>query len=407
MTRFYSLYLGSKTVKPSSPNLKIKLLNILSKSSVAASIFPFFIQVLFDALFSATTTIKLQQAGMGFCRWVSSNTDPKSLLNVAAVLVSGILKFIKTCTDEHMSGFGYEAIGSIIKRIPDYFKNDLELFKTLVEALNKEPKNVKVSVQEALGMLANALNPSEELLDLLFGLVLNSTDSVSKLVAAKFTHVFPFSDAGSRVICIIASPYTKEESAKGLTFPPYSDDYISKIPNLDSLVSIISLHYLAKGRDESLGLAIEFIRCVILVSADSKPALEMIQQADEYKTEMFFNSKFRNSYRDYLKSNHLALDGYIQLIQHALLVEKTLLEASTCFAELLSFAPTSLSKQYVSKLDTLIPFITNFKPEIRVTMCRVLATIATSNLNETTETFTKLANVFINHVKDPRHVFFY
>jgi len=108
--------------KEASLAVKGRILIFLQKSIKASNQFPSFLQVIFDCLYGQTTTKKLKQAGMGFAHWVCRMAEQQTLIPVAPVLLSGLLKLIKEeppsldLVDENIRGFNFVAISTLCKR---------------------------------------------------------------------------------------------------------------------------------------------------------------------------------------------------------------------------------------------------------------------------------------------------
>lgn len=210
------------------------------------------LQVCFDALYGEESNAKTRGAGMSFVQWIArmvkmnnilfiyfNQTDISKLQPISNVLLSGLLKYINESTttgidaEDTLRAFAYESIALLSKRVPKSVSSDVGVLRQFFDALYGENRNVRVSVQDALGVMVDAYAGSDikgEVEEVLLKAI-EKPDSACRYVSAKFARgIFPFSHPTARYICLVATGETKleirEEARLGLKFPDfvYEDD---------------------------------------------------------------------------------------------------------------------------------------------------------------------------------------
>lgn len=123
----------------------------------------------------------------------------------------------------------YETLGSILQSAPIIFINDWSYISFLLDAMEKEDSEVKVSIQNVLSSLSSHLNEISDsnkaaLQEMArdYFLRLSSSFAMGKYILLKYMILaFPFSDSFARMLCVVGtarenSPEILEESNKGL-----------------------------------------------------------------------------------------------------------------------------------------------------------------------------------------------
>lgn len=123
----------------------------------------------------------------------------------------------------------YETLGSILQSAPTIFVNDWSYILFLLEAIDHEDSEVKVSIQNILSGLSSHLNEISDSNKLAlremareYFLKPYSHSGMGKYILVKYMNLaFPFDDAFSRMLCIVGTgkengPEILEESNKGL-----------------------------------------------------------------------------------------------------------------------------------------------------------------------------------------------
>ncbi|KAI9007097.1 proteasome stabiliser-domain-containing protein [Gaertneriomyces semiglobifer] len=415
----FRLYLGDvqnvtdkSAARPAaSVGLKVKLLHYLSKSATAASTLPQCIQVIFDSLYGVTTP-RLRSAGMGFVQWVVRQANPAILSPVAAILLSGLSKFIKENEGirpetEALKGWAYESAGVLIKRIPALF--DMGLLKQFFDALSNESRNVKVSIQSALGDMMEPCRQSlsaSDKLDDAEALLLEQLDKEvhSRYIALKYGNVlFPDTYITSKWMCLYLTGdekiEVKEEAKRGLRFPPSSGQdnqaYLKQLPSFESMSKFLlqkfrapvpagvasrpGLKWMGGMTTETYTQAILYLRRLMIVHAtpDAINTDSLIFDSDGW--EEIETRETRKAIKDHLKA--VWIDDQEHLKAYMLLIENGLRHKSTdaplqlvcacSLLELVQLCP-GFSEDYHQNVTWLQTLLSSLRAETRSAIGNVI-----------------------------------
>ena len=234
----FRLFLGSSAdvpaasrILPASPAVKLKVMNLLTRSMAAADAFPKNIETVKMCLYDVTSTTRLKAYGMQFMVWMLSHATNEELFAFAPSLMTGMLEILDSRADgssegdqsvtfaqETLRGFCYQALSQLTVRDKSSVNKDVLLAERIFEALEKEPDGVKSYVQEAARTLISAYRESPStyvqtrLEELIVGALEDKENKAKRLVGAQWANdMFPFSHVPSRYACIIASGDAKHE----------------------------------------------------------------------------------------------------------------------------------------------------------------------------------------------------
>ncbi|KAJ3137196.1 hypothetical protein HK100_000877 [Physocladia obscura] len=448
----YRLYQGSTIAgqnpndirKPGNNTVKVKVLGILSRSVVAANIFPGLLQVSFDALYGESTNGRLRSAGMGFVQWIARMAENDKIRPVAPILLSGMLKMIEETGDggsqagekeaESLRGFAYDIVGLLSKRAPELFKNDLTILKDFFKAVSRETRNVRVSVQDALSTMINAYKDAandEEKRVIIEEILLENiekSEHQARYAAVKYANsLFPFSSPLARYLNLVASAdqklEVKEEARRGLQFPTPAgnnsaksiSEFQAQIPSLKDMAIFLQkmerkprinarapgVKYIGSITAESYSHSLEFLRKIMIALADPGKKIDglfgIMGAADDDSVGRIADLDTRAKVREYLRIAWGAMDigessddiggiqKFLELVERALKSDEVdaILQstASACLVELVSLCPSSLAESYREKAAWIREFTTSVKTETRLCMARVLGIVSTSELS--------------------------
>jgi hypothetical protein len=159
-----------------------------------------------------------------------------------------------------------------------------------------------------------------------------------------------------------------EEYRKEL--PQLNDIVLKLSEKLDSTTGLAAtqpgIKYIGSLTTESWTRAIEFLRRLMLVTSDPKEGYKIVREADVFGGEAVneaggieLTGSMRISMQKHLVgskagSGWLGVEGYLNLLERGLLAPESdaLLQAmaSSCLKELISLSPSSLCRDYYSKL---------------------------------------------------------
>jgi len=450
VNELYKLYQGTQNNKikevdirkPASSNLKLKILNYLEKSRCAANTSPNFIQVCFDSLYGADTNIKLKKSGMIFTQWIARMTDTKILSAVGPVLLTGFNKYIdehkfeRGVDQEGLLCYAYETIGLLAERLPELITKDINIIEKLFELLPQESPNVKPSVKNCLVSICESLSKVERgdaINSFIEGILFNNiakTEYYITYCEIKYcTTLFPFSHALSRYLCFMGSGNSRLEirelSKAGLSFVNNQND----LPSFKEIMDLINTQILSKIKRnefnvpfegqkiteiipyinaESYCAMLEFIRSLIIVTADPKVQIDELGKVTEetIMTKETSNKikallkTYWNDTKNYSNKNESPVNLYFTLLEMLLNIDlgnpMVHAIASACLFELVCFSPSELLANYHDKIAWIESFIYSLKMETRNSMSHILGIVATENADKDNTTVVNLLMKFLN-----------
>ncbi|XP_057515552.1 uncharacterized protein LOC130797079 [Amaranthus tricolor] len=203
-------------VVPASYPLKTRLMSVFCRSIAAANSFPSTLQCIFACIYGNGTTPRLKQSGMEFAFWVLKHAKMDQLKLMGPLILSGILKSLDGTNNREADAisretrtFAYQAIGMLAQRMPQLFRDKIDMAVRLFDALKSESQFLRLVIQEATSSLAIAYKgaPPSILKDL--GQLLLDNSQVDKsevrFCAVRWaTSLFDLQHCPSRFLCMIA-----------------------------------------------------------------------------------------------------------------------------------------------------------------------------------------------------------
>ncbi|KAL1347958.1 uncharacterized protein [Arachis hypogaea] len=219
-------------VSPASPALKAKLMSIFCRSIAAANSFPSALQCIFCCIYGNDTTSRLKQLGMEFTVWVFKHAKIDQLKLMGPVILSGIMKSLDNYSSSEADAsarevktYAFQAIGLLAQRMPNLFREKIDMAAHLFHALKAESQSLRHVVQEATISLAAAYKGApiaviRDLETLLLNNYQMEESEVRFCVVRWATSLFDFEHCPSRYICMLGASDTKldirEMSLEGL-----------------------------------------------------------------------------------------------------------------------------------------------------------------------------------------------
>ncbi|KAL9458549.1 hypothetical protein AB3S75_007422 [Citrus x aurantiifolia] len=235
-------------VNPGNAALKTKLMSIFCRSITAANSFPATLQCIFGCMYGTDTTIRLKQLGMEFTVWVFKHANLDQLKLMGPVILNGILKLLdgysysdSDSVARDTKSFAFQAIGLLAQRLPQLFRDKIEMAVRLFDALKLEASSLRLVIQEATTSLATAYKGAQtavliELEKLLLH-NFNAEQSEVRFCAVRWaTSLFDLQHCPSRFICMLGAADPKldirEMALEGL-FPAKDEGrLISQNPDI-------------------------------------------------------------------------------------------------------------------------------------------------------------------------------
>ncbi|KAM3287700.1 proteasome adapter and scaffold protein ECM29 isoform X1 [Capsicum chacoense] len=204
-------------VSPGNPSLRAKLMSIFCRSITAANSFPLTLQCIFGCIYGSNTTSRLKQLGMEFTVWVFKHGTMDQLRLMGPVILTGILKsldgFSASESDvvaRETKAFAFQAIGLLAKRMPQLFRDKVDVASRLFYSLQSEAQFLRLTIQEATNSLAFAYKGApQNVLNDLEALLLRSSqvaESEVRFCAVRWaTLLFDMQHCPSRFICMLGA----------------------------------------------------------------------------------------------------------------------------------------------------------------------------------------------------------
>ncbi|KZV44445.1 hypothetical protein F511_19346 [Dorcoceras hygrometricum] len=328
------------------------------------------------------TTSRLKQLGMEFTVWVFKHAKIEQLKLMGPVILTGILKTLDNfpllnsdATVRDTRSFCFQAIGMLAQRMPQLFRDKIDVAIRLFDALKLEAQN-RLIVQEATNSLAVAYQgaPSKVLKDVELLLLQNSQveQSEVRFCAVRWaTSLFDLKHCPSKYICMLASADSKmdirEMALEGL-FPgeeqrkTVSQNMSTEYPKLSDMLAYILEQQPAILNSNGLG-DVKLIFPSKTYLATIKFLLKCFE-GEITRADLVEDSEFLHSVERLclLLENAMVNEGSVEL--HA--------TASKAIITLGSKFPQMIAHHYSRKVPWLKQFWSHLDYETREAMGRLL-----------------------------------
>ncbi|XP_062082273.1 uncharacterized protein LOC133788708 [Humulus lupulus] len=204
-------------VTPGNHTLKVKLMSTFCRSITAANSFPPTLQCIFGCIYGNDTTSRLKQLGMEFTVWVFKHSQMNQLKLMGPVILNAILKSLDSysnmesdATARDTKTFAYQAISLLAQRMPQLFRDKIDMAVRLFGALKVEAQSLRFIIQEATISLSSTYKgaPTTVSKDLETLLLKSSQEEQSEVryCAVRWaTSLFDSQHCPSRFICMLGA----------------------------------------------------------------------------------------------------------------------------------------------------------------------------------------------------------
>ncbi|XP_051141908.1 uncharacterized protein LOC127258894 isoform X2 [Andrographis paniculata] len=207
-------------VNPGNLALRVRLMSTFLRSIAAANSFPSTLQCIFGCIFGNDASARLKQLGMEFAVWVFKHARMDQLKLMAPIILTGILRMLDNFSlgsdtvARATRSFCFQAIGLLAQRMPQLFRDKIDVAVRLFDALKFEEQYIRPTIQEATNSLAVAYKdaPSEVLKNVELLLLQNSQveQSEVRFCAVRWaTILFSLKHCPSRFICMLGAADSK------------------------------------------------------------------------------------------------------------------------------------------------------------------------------------------------------
>ncbi|CAA7406117.1 unnamed protein product [Spirodela intermedia] len=264
ISRLFFLFNGSAGVEnvpnelkvtPGSPTLRTRLMSIFCRSVAAANTFPSTLQCIFGCIYGSATTSRLKQLGMEFTVWVFKHAVMDQLKLMGPVILSGILRSLDGYSNTEpellsrdVRSFAFQAIGLLANRMPQLFRDKIDVALRLFNALKLEDQSLRLTIQEATNSLAMAYKGASsavlnEVETLLFENCQVDQGEVRFCAVRWATSLFNLQHCPTRYICMLAVADSKmdirEMAMEGLSLKDQGERVSCDYPALRDMLDHI------------------------------------------------------------------------------------------------------------------------------------------------------------------------
>lgn len=227
VSKLYSIFLGTTMTKnqiqpelqktPANTRIRLKIFPCFLKSEEASMTIPSSVQVIFESIYGENTNMKLKTMALQFVHFMCTKCSQERLNLVATVIMSGMLKLVTESNEEpQIKSMAYVAVGMLATKLPNLVTKNIAMVQTFFDALTKEVKDVRISIQESLSLLAKAFCSMDQNTQCLMeSLISTSIENPEPQVRQMALHyaatIFPPDHIPSRFILLLAAGDSNEE----------------------------------------------------------------------------------------------------------------------------------------------------------------------------------------------------
>ncbi|KAB2615279.1 proteasome-associated protein ECM29-like protein [Pyrus ussuriensis x Pyrus communis] len=371
-------------ITPANPALKAKLISIFCRSITAANSFPATLQCIFGCIYGSDTTSRLKQLGMEFTVWVFKHSKIDQLKLMGPVILSGILKSLDTVSSSESDAtvrdsktFAYQAIGLLAQRMPQLFRDKIDMAVRLFDALKVEAQHFRLSIQEATNSLATAYKgaPSTVLKDLEMLLLKNAQEEQSEVrfcVIRWATSLFDLQHCPSRFICMLGAADTKldirEMALEGLLLVKDDGQIMSQKQELHYPKLGVMLDYILRQQPNLLDSSEMREQKLHFPSKTYLVMIQFLLKCFDSELEQDSSIKGSTDFQSSVKAlcllleHAMAFEGSIELHARA---SKALIAIGSCMPEL-------IASTYAQKVSWLRQLLSHVDLDTREAAARLL-----------------------------------
>ncbi|KAK4773586.1 hypothetical protein SAY87_028605 [Trapa incisa] len=378
-------------INPSNSALRVKLMSVFCRSITAANSFPSSLQCIFGCMYGSGTTTRLKQFGMEFTVWVFKHAKLDQLKLMGPVILNSILKSLDgysgnetDMTSRDTKSFAFQAIGLLAKRMPQLFREKIDMAARLFNSMKMESQTIRFTIQEATISLSAAYKgaPASVLNDLESLLLKNSQEEQNEVrfCAVRWaTSLFDLQHCPSRFICMLGAADTKldvrEMALEGL-FPlkdegqTLNSDSHQIYPKLGAMLDYILIQQpklVESTETRGQGLVFPSETYIAMI----KFLLKCFESEMEHNSSRKESSEFKTS-----------VQNMCLLLEHAMAIEGSIELHATSSKALLSVGsnmPDVIASHYATKISWLKQLLSHTDLDTRESAARILG-IASSAL---------------------------
>ncbi|KAI3814371.1 hypothetical protein L1987_19124 [Smallanthus sonchifolius] len=371
-------------VNPGNPSLRVRLMSVFCRSVTAANSFPSTLQCIFGCIYGNGTTSRLKQLGMEFTVWVFKHAKIDQLKLMGPVILGGVLKSLDGYTGSESDSvaketktFAFQAIGLLAKRLPQLFRDKIDMAVRLFNALKLESPSIRLIVQEATNSLSVAYKDAPiTVLNDLESLLLENfqvEQGEVRFCAVRWaTTLFDSQHCPSRFICMLGAADTKldirEMALEGLFLGKDQGRSTSENINLKHPKLIDMLNYIVKQQPQLLESSEIREERLLFPSQTYVAAIRFLLQCFEADVEQ---NKTTERTPEFVSS----LGNMCLLLEHAMSYEGSVdlhATASKTLIKIGSHFPEMLASRYAVRVPWLMQLLAHVDLDTRECTARLL-----------------------------------
>ncbi|KAK9476373.1 proteasome stabiliser-domain-containing protein [Lipomyces japonicus] len=426
--QLYKFYLGDAIAPPVKHQLRTKILQLLSKSAIAANTSPQILQAIQQGLKSGFAKERL--ASIELVHWTAKIASTETLSPLADGLVKNLTDWIKNMgwplpfssntQEQNLRGFAYEAIGLLGKRVPSIIEKNFNIISFLFQSLKED--RLKNSVHEALSTLIPILyqlSPENlgKLRELLLEQMKLGTDFPNnQFLALRYAiSALPFSDSTARYICILGLDSSNRadifaEAKKGLhpfwfrkihrpDFGIKDENLVGPeydFPDFEDLLNTVTDNWrLSAGEtvegkfgnipDSNVIQTLKFLRQVLLMkSLAEDSSISIIDEGWTHKLDdaIIYHSEIRRNVTALLEKWHVegqCLSRYLNLLFDSFSTQRPgLVATGELWIEFIGLSPPGLVDSWTAKINSLEALSIVHNTETRLIAARAIGIIGSA-----------------------------
>ncbi|KAJ8543860.1 hypothetical protein K7X08_025478 [Anisodus acutangulus] len=370
-------------VSPGNPSLRAKLMSIFCRSITAANSFPLTLQCIFGCIYGSNTTSRLKQLGMEFTVWVFKHGAMDQLRLMGPVILTGILKSLdgysaseSDVVARDTKAFAFQAIGLLAKRMPQLFRDKVDVASRLFDALQSESQFLRLTIQEATNSLAFAYKDApQNVLNDLEALLLRSSqveEGEVRFCAMRWsTLLFDMQHCPSRFICMLGAADPKldirEIALEGLFPDEDQRKAVSKSLNLKYPKLSDMLDYIIQQQPAVLDSASVGGSKLLFPSKSYVAMIKFLLRC--FEADMKQNNLVEGAH--FLA----AVEKLCLLLEHAMAYEGSVdlhANASKALISVGSYMPRVIASRYVDKVAWMKQFLGHIDFDTRESISRLI-----------------------------------
>ncbi|XP_052776475.1 LOW QUALITY PROTEIN: proteasome adapter and scaffold protein ECM29-like [Mya arenaria] len=424
LTKLFAIILGTLEFKGQTPikpefkvmqactRIRMKIMPYILKARESANTFPCNIQVIFDLLYGQNTNTKLKVHAIQMIHHMCLHCTDNKFSTFSPILQTKLVNLVRDAQeDRKVLSLAYVALGKLVHRFPQLVATNIALVQVFFDVMCQVDSDMRLAVQEALSLMANAFKDLSELNQkMMVALLMEAIDKEepqARMMAVQYAEkIFPKDHVASRYILLLAAGDQKEdirlEAVKGLHAAQGDEKLTSRpvepaakvvLPDFSKMVEFVKekadIRVTTQNRVVISNSTLPFnqttfteillyLRSCLAHSASLVPDMDGVSAMKEQAPEI---SKYVQGLMKENNTDRGPVQTYVNLTQMLLKA----VGGSTpmyCLLEMVAMAPTELVPQFVQHLGWIKTTVFSMKDDIRDLAANLYAIIVCKHTDE-------------------------